>query len=271
MLRRLALVLAGLVTLTAAAGCGSSPPAHETAPPSTSTETTASTSLQVYLVRDGKLALAHRVVPATQAVATASVNALLQGPTATEQAAGTTTAIPTGTGLHGVSIDAGRATADLSSDFAAPGDEASLRLRAAQVVFTLTQFPSVDSVQLEVDGKPWSGAPGPVTRLDYELLAPAIVVESPAPGDTVRSPVEVRGTADTFEATVNVKLLDAAGKTVRETVTTATSGSGTRGTFAVSVPFSVGSPQAGMLLVFDYSAADGSVEHLVRVPLRLEP
>ena len=52
---------------------------------------------------------------------------------------------------------------------------------------------------------------------------------------------------------------------------TATSGSGTRGTFDFTVPFTVEHAQSGKLVVFESSAENGSRIHVVEIPLRLEP
>jgi hypothetical protein len=109
------------------------------------------------------------------------------------------------------------------------------------------------------------------TRADVEDFAPAILVEHPVPDETVTSPLHVTGTANTFEATFNYRLEDANGKTLAKDFVTATSGSGTRGTFDFSVPFTVGSAQNGTLAVFELSAEDGSVIHELDIPLRLVP
>jgi hypothetical protein len=74
------------------------------------------------------------------------------------------------------------------------------------------------------------------------------------------------GTANTFEATFEYELLDAAGKVLSKHFVTATSGSGTRGTYDVTVPFEA--PNGlGKLVVFELSAADGSRIHQVEIPL----
>ena len=79
--------------------------------------------------------------------------------------------------------------------------------RLAQVVFTLTQFPTVDGVRFKLDGKliDTLGGEGiiidePLDRDDYEDMSPAILVESPTVGATLRSPMRITGTANVFEA-----------------------------------------------------------------------
>jgi germination protein M len=265
----------GIVVLVGAfllAGCGSS--SKNSAPTGTGTASPARTSLAVYLIRNGKLGLVHRLVSRTPAVGSAALRALLAGPADAERAAGLTSAIPGGTRLLGLSISRAVATVDFSRELDSPGNRLSLRQRAAQVVFTLTQFPSVHEVRFEVGGRPWrtlAALARPVGRPEFELLAPPIIVESPAAGAIVHSPLAIQGTADAFEATFAVRIVDGAGRVLREQVVMASTGSGERGTFAASVPFTVHTPQNGALLAFEYSAADGSITHLVRVPLRLEP
>lgn len=106
--------------------------------------------------------------------------------------------------------------------------------------------------------------PGPARR------AP-IVVEGPQPGDTVTSPVTVEGTANVFEATVSIRILDESGEILTETFTTATCGSGCRGTFSEAVAFEVDHEQPGTIMVFESSAEDGRPIHVVRVAVTLSP
>jgi germination protein M len=94
---------------------------------------------------------------------------------------------------------------------------------------------------------------------------------NPSPGEAVTSPMRVTGTANTFEATFNYRLEDAQGNELAKGFDTATSGSGTRGTFDFTVQFTVDSAQDGKLLVFELSAEDGSVIHEREIPLRLLP
>ncbi len=83
------------------------------------------------------------------------------------------------------------------------------------------------------------------------------------------SPIQLAGTANTFEATVNYRLVDSAGTVLKEGFTTATSGSGTRGTFSVAIPYPPGSAGAATLSIYEVSAKDGSRINVVAVPLQL--
>jgi Sporulation and spore germination len=73
--------------------------------------------------------------------------------------------------LLGLVISNGLARVDLSSDYQNGASSRSLQLRLAQVVFTLTQFPTVRAVSFSVDGSPVTEHP--VGRGAYKGLAPA--------------------------------------------------------------------------------------------------
>jgi len=235
-------------------------------------------SLRVYLTRGEKIGVTTRVVPATKAVASAAIKELLEGPTAEEKAFGLGTVIPIGTRLRGVTVNSGTATVDLTGDFDSGGGTLSMTMRLAQVVYTLTQFPTVDRVLFKIDGVPVSvfGGEGlligtPQTRGDYEDVTPAILVESPTPGQAAKSPLRVTGTANTFEATFMAEIRDDKGKILKQGFQMATSGTGTRGTFDFRIAFPIGTTQMGSLVVYENSAQDGSPINVVKIPLKLQP
>ena len=87
----------------------------------------------------------------------------------------------------------------------------------------------------------------------------------------VSSPVTISGTADVFEATVNARILDASGNEIAVSFTTASCGTGCRGDFTMSVPFSVSAEQGATIQVLDYSPKDGSPENVVDIPVTLVP
>jgi hypothetical protein len=131
--------------------------------------------------------------------------------------------------------------------------------RTAEEVYTLSQF--APSKPVDVKGRSYR-------RADFEDLTPSILVESPLPFASAISPLRVWGTANTFEATFDYELVDKTGKVISHHFVTATSGSGTRGTFDFTVPFEA--PNGlGKLVVFELSAADGSRIHQVEIPLTL--
>jgi spore germination protein GerM len=219
-----------------------------------------------------------REVPKTKAVATAAMNALLDGPTSAEGAARVTSAVPDGTRLLGLSISNGVATVDLSHEFESGGGTAAVLTRRGQVVYTLTQFPTVTKVRFRIDGEPVPvfssegiALDGPVDRATYTDLLPAIFVDRPAWGAAIGNPARVAGNADDFEATFRITILDGRGRTLADKQAMATCGTGCRGTFDVKVAYDVSKAQWGTLRVWDGSARDGSPENVREYPVWLTP
>lgn len=253
-----------------------------TAAPSdtTTTSTTAvedTMTVKVYFARGEKIAAASRVIPKTQQVGATAMKALLEGPTAVEKEGGMTTSVPEGTTFLDLEVQNGIATINLSKEYSSGGGTLSMVMRLAQVVFTLTQFPTVEGVSFALDGVPIDvlGGEGiiidhPMTRADYEDLSPAILVESPTLGNTVSSPVRITGTANVFEAVFNVNIVNWDGLIIADEVVTATSGTGTRGTFDVTIPFKVDAAGLGGIIVFAESPQDGSQIDVIEIPVKLE-
>jgi hypothetical protein len=220
----------------------------------------------------------QRTQPATLAVGTVSLQALLGGPTDEETAAGVGTQVPPGVRLLGLSISDGVATVDLSGRFLSGGSAVSEWTRLGQVVLTIGQFTSVKRVTLELDGHPvktfsiqGQALNRPWETRDFEQLLPAIVVERPEVGQQVSSPVTISGTADVFEATVSLRVLDENGKEISTGFTTATCGTGCRGTFSKELGFSVSHLQRGIVEAFEASAEDGHPINVVDIPVTLMP
>jgi sporulation and spore germination protein/immunoglobulin-like protein involved in spore germination len=268
-MRRMTFICVSLAAVLA--GCGS----ETSATPAPTAAATPRTQLSVpYLLRDERVAPVARRVPATNAVAATALRQLLAGPTAAEAASGYTTAIPPATRLRGITIRSGTATVDLTRAFESGGGSLSMQARVAQVVHTLTRFPSIKRVAFKLGGRPVSSIGGegvivrpPVDRTEFEAVAPPILVESPLPGDRVRSPLKLRGTANTFEATFQVELLGPAGKPIAHRTIMATSGTGTRGKFIARLRFRARAGTKLVLHAYENSAANGAVIHSVRVPL----
>ena len=211
-----------------------------------------------------------REVTKTSAVGAAAIRALIEGPNETELSASPAmyTSIPDGTQLLGLTIDGGTALVDLSREFEAGADVHEFDRRLAQVVFTLTQFPTVTAVRFQFDG----GDPTSIyERSSFPILTPAIWVDRPAWGGVLGNPGRITGLANVFEAQFRVQVLDAAGHSLVDVPVTATCGTGCWGTFDVTIPYAVGSAQWGTLRVYDRSAKDGSKEHIVDYRVWLTP
>jgi Immunoglobulin-like domain of bacterial spore germination/Sporulation and spore germination len=232
--------------------------------------------LQAWFSRNGKLFVTNRTVPATTGIGQAALDRMLTGPSAAEYAAGLRSRIPAGTTVRGVRISGGIATVDLSSSFESAASPAAMPLRIAQVVYTLTQFPTVTGVRFAIDGQGVTAVGGvpvqsPQTRAMYRGYLPAITVRSPVIGAQVTSPVTVSGTADVFEATVSVRIGDSAGHEIARTFTTASCGTGCRGDYSVTVSYSVPRTQPGTIEVFESSAKDGQPVNVQLIPVTLAP
>jgi hypothetical protein len=232
-----------------------------------------------------------REVPETKAVARAAMNALLDGPIASERGASVplSTTIPQETELLGLSIEDGVATVDLSRDFESGGGSASCLGRLGQVVYTLTQFGTVSSVSFLVEGRPVTVfgcegivLDGPVGRdtdafgqTMFEDLLPAIFVDRPAWGAAFDNPGNITGTANVFEAQFMLTLLDGSGREIVQTAVSAGCGTGCRGSFSAfpegDLIYYVAKPQWGTLRVWDVSERDGTAELVREYPIWLVP
>jgi len=215
-------------------------------------------------------------VPATTSVGRAALDRLLAGASPAEYAAGLRSQIPAGTTLLGVRISAGIATADLSSSFESAASPSAMPLRIAQVVYTMTQFPTVTGVRFAINGQGVTvvgGVPvqSPQTRAMYGGYLPAITVQSPVIGAQVTSPVTVSGTADVFEAVVSARILDSAGQEIARTFTTASCGTGCRGDYSVTVSYSVPRTEPGTIEVFESSAKNGLPVNVQLIPVTMAP
>lgn len=256
------------------AGTAQSPGGQQPTTPATSAPgSSRQIGLQVWFTRDGKLFVSQRTVAATSSVGGTAVDRLLAGPSAAEYAAAVRSQIPAGTTLLGLRISAGTATADLSSSFVSASPSA-MPLRIAQMVYTLTQFPTVSGVRFEINGQGVTvlgGVPvqSPQTRTMYSGYLPAITVQSPVIGQAVTNPVTVSGTADVFEAVVSVRILDPAGHEIARTFTTASCGTGCRGNYSVTISYPAPQTESGTVEVFESSAKDGLPVNVQQIPVTL--
>lgn len=289
---RIATLLAVLALLGIAA-CGgggeSEAPVPEVAPKRQPTGTTGTTGTtggeaatgrlyRIWLTRGEHLFATWRDGPVTAGVGAAALRSLLEGPTPREAEAGIASLIPAGTRLLGLDVKGGTATVDLTSEYESGGGSLSMTGRLAQVVYTITEFPTVQRVRFALDGEQVDVFSGegivleqPVGRADYEELLPPILVESPPLfGRRVSSPVELHGTANVFEANVTVRILGRDGQELARTFTTATCGTGCRGDFSVRLPYRSPADQPGTVVLADDDAdGDGTPAHEVRIPVLL--
>jgi hypothetical protein len=220
---RATILISAAVLLLGAAGCGSAP---SSAPPtiSVTVTTTPTMALTVFHADGGTLRAEVKHVQQTQGVAAAALKALgVDAP---------------------VAISAGTATVDLAK---ASNDQ------VAGIVYTLTQFPSVQRVDV-------AGRAG-LTRDDFSGFLAPISIEAPAAGARVPTTFHVTGTASVFEATFVVQLVRD-GKLLSKQTVTASEGAPGRGTFDATF---TATPGELTVTAFAPSAADGTPQHEVDV------
>ncbi|TYB94577.1 spore gernimation protein [Micromonospora sp. WP24] len=232
-------------------------------PPAAAPTSAATITVELWFVRDGRLAPTRRTRPGTPATSRLALTELAVGPSGAEAATGMTTLL--GGGAEPLGIADGVATVRLATT---GGDPTTERLRRAQVVWTLTQFPTVRRVRFDPAS---ADSDGPIGRADYADLLPPIVVTGPVVGQRVTSPLTVAGSADVYEATVSLRVLDAGGREIATTFTTASCGTGCRGDYRAVVAWRVPREQRGTVEVYEISADDGSRVNVVRVPVTLVP
>jgi hypothetical protein len=230
-------------------------------------------STLAYFLRNELVSPVRRNVAGETDELRAGLLALLEGPTDTERDAGLASTIPAGTELRSVRLSDGRVTVDLSAEFAEGGGSLSVLTRVAQVVATATQDPDVMDVQLLVEGQITSEFSGegldisqPMDRNDIDGSMPFILLDEPAPLDEVTSPVPVRGWSNAFEATFQFQVVAADGQLIYDSFFT---GGGAWGEW---LPFETTIDLAkyrgpALLRAFEFSPRDGSIEHLVEVPV----
>lgn len=211
-------------------------------------------------------------------MALAAMEALVEGPDDGEKEGipSISSAIPEGTSIQGVMVEAGFARVDLSDEFDDGGGSFSMFARLAQVVFTLTRIEEVDQVEFLIEGEPVTvfsaegiELDGPQERSDYYHLLPPIFVDAPAWGEPVNSPVAVSGLSNVFEAVSQVMLTDDDGAPLFEDSVMATCGTGCWGEWQIDVPYEVDRVQFGALIVWEYSAKDGSRINIREYPVQL--
>lgn len=233
------------------------------------------------------------LVPVARTISTPAVpgsptmEALLDGPTQPESdgVPSISTAIPAGTELLGLTVADGVATVDLSSEFETGGGSLSILARVAQVVYTLTQFPTVDKVTFEIEGMPIDVLAGEGLILDsYGTregflgvgLLPSIFVDQPIWGGASSAPMRIVGRTATFEGSFELAIVDADGLIIAEQDVTADGeqimapGGPLWISFDVTVGYTVDRVQTGALIVWAESS-DGTQMAVREYPVILVP
>lgn len=219
-------------TAPATPGATAPPSVQPSAAPSPADGTVPAT---VYFVRDNDSGLWVEPVERDvvgPAVAGAALAAMTDQPPA-----GLDRAVPEGTVINGVDIDPdGVLTVDYTFPDGAGLGAAFEQALIDAVVLTATQFDGVERVRFLVDGSQPETLFGHVevsepVEPDPFAVSPIVVTEavgisgSGAGGGSI----ELTGTANVFEATLELELLDTGGNVIESTFTTASCGTGCRG------------------------------------------
>ncbi|KAF0209436.1 MAG: GerMN domain-containing protein [Actinomycetota bacterium] len=137
------------------------PPVPPDAPPTTMV-------VRLYFGYEDRVMAVERTVPYSQATAKTAMLELLKGPSATElKGLALHSEIPKGTTLKSISVANGIAKVDLSDTFDDGGGTLSVTMRLAQVVYTLTQYGTINSVEFYMGGKKVNVFSGEGVILDH--------------------------------------------------------------------------------------------------------
>jgi germination protein M len=242
--------------------------------------------VNVYFVRNGKLALVHRVIamPEGKRIARATMQLLMDGPTEQELAFGVTSAIPFLANVEDVQLESatGIATVTLTREFNDSVWGGSAGLRFAQIVYTLTQFPTIERVRVQAETSArYGGEDDPEVvaglgvlydRTDLDGTLGGAFFDGPAIGDVISSPLRLTGYANVFEGQFQVHLTDLAGTEIGAQWLSASWGE-THGTFDAELAFdpALAGTETVVLTVHAVSgyAGDRNMPDLVNVPLWL--
>lgn len=189
--------------------------------------------------------------------------------------------IPEDTKVLGIEVSSGEARVNFSRAVLRANVGAELEaLGIASIVNTLSEFPEIQRVSFLVEGgldqeaMDWWGHVGlyeqPFTP-NWDLVRqPAVWVISPLPGETIASPVAIRGKAMVFEAALSGRIKDHSGKVLAEGFTMATKGAPGRGDFELNFTFQVTGSEEGIIEIYTTSPKDGSEIIEATVPVKLK-
>jgi hypothetical protein len=124
---------------------------------------------------------------------------------------------------------------------------------------------------------PTSSTPAPTTATPPSAspLTSArgfITVARPLANSRVRSPLMISGDASVFEAALNWRITDSAGRVIASGHTTASAGAPARGAYSITATFTPpASDIVGIVEVYELSPRDGQIDEIVRVPVTITP
>jgi hypothetical protein len=119
-----------------------------------------------------------------------------------------------------------------------------------------------------------TGTPDPLATVCAENPDPGttdvVQVDEPLEGDSVTSPVAIRGKIAAFEATFRIAIYDADGASIADVTAMSQEGQ-TLAPFEKDVPFTVKEETPACLWVYEASARNGLPIHVIQIPLILQP
>lgn len=274
---------AGLLILVAVAACSgkssklsdiSPAPTSTVVPPPASTTSTTNpdplVQLPLFFVRGSTLAVSIRGEH-TRTARYQAVKDLFAGPDAAEAQAGLTSLIPPGVKVKGLTDVNGVMYLNTNGAFllAAPSNAAAA-LRVAQIVYTLTSSPAINSVQFLVAGSRLASFDGvnlsnPVTRAAMAATVGPLLLQTPAVGATLTNPVTFSGLSQ-FSGAFEVQIYGPQGNILASSTQTTAPGA----SFEFTVPLS--QPAAGTDTVKVLIAPHGgALQQLITLSLPYQP
>lgn len=174
-------------------------------------------TITLFFTRSHQLCAVSRETKGTQTAEDLLLD-LIAGPEDRETKGGIATSIPSETGIRKVSVQDGLAEVDVSRAFESSSlGPLSIKIRLAQVIYTLTRLDSVRQVTLKVEGRLLDGKSAglphdaPFSREDFEDVVPDVLIESPGWGEKICSPLVVQGSARAEKGTFQLSLFDQRG------------------------------------------------------------
>ncbi len=147
-------------------------------------------------------------------------------------------------------------------------------LTALALTVVLASCANSSSAADQVTGAPATSTPTvtatPTTKPSPVVSAKGfITLTSPTVNAKLQSPVIITGDASVFEAALQWRITDTGGRVIAEGIMTASQGAPGRGTYTVSVPYTVTAETIAFVEVYSRSPKDGNIDDLVRVPVTL--
>lgn len=243
--------------------------------PSATTSTTDASApavFSLYFVRNSVLGVSRRSQQ-TKSERYTALTDLMAGPNPVEKQAGLTTEIPSGAKVEGLSQVNGTSYVDVNGAFfLSSTSPAAFVLRLAQVVYTLTASPGVTGVEFLFRSQPLkTNVAGidlskPVTRATVQAAAGPLLLEVPAVGSTITSPLQVAGVSE-IDGVLEIQLWGPTGKLLASNVSTTSVGE----TFDFTVPYTQVGAGPDVLKVYTATTAAAPTQLILTLSLAHHP